>query len=145
MTADDIIKNESVAYRDMLDARNVRTPCSKCSGYGWRRHSSSSWRCGMGCSGPDVCNYCLGSGDEHRHGIDLRATDSEKESSVHAEAAELLAKAYRVELDEFIASELDRISRKRTTTLEIDALCRALARTLRRMLGAVDAGKGGAK
>lgn len=56
--------------------RGVRDPCPKCHGAGVRSYgSTSTWHGGMGgCAiTKDVCDTCWGSGDEHRHGEDLRA------------------------------------------------------------------------
>jgi hypothetical protein len=60
--------------------RNIETLCTVCSGAGVRAYSSTTgWHGGIGgqmmISG--VCDHCWGSGDEHRHGADLRRIESE--------------------------------------------------------------------
>ncbi len=56
-------------------ARGVLDPCDACRGLGVRMYSSgATWRGGMGVASSeyDVCDVCWGSGDAHRHGVDLR-------------------------------------------------------------------------
>jgi hypothetical protein len=61
--------------QDFMDWRNIETLCTKCSGAGVRAYGNTTgWRGGIGGSmvTSDVCDHCWGSGDEHRHGADLR-------------------------------------------------------------------------
>lgn len=63
-------------WRRFCEWRGVEVPCPKCHGSGIRMYSSTAtWRGGIGgqmCTS-DICDKCWGSGDEHRHGVDLRA------------------------------------------------------------------------
>lgn len=58
--------------------RNVDDPCPRCHGWGVCSYSSTAtWRGGMGGQSftSDICDVCWGSGDEHRHGTDIRALE----------------------------------------------------------------------
>lgn len=64
------------AWHVLLEERGVETPCSQCSGLGVRAYgSTATWRGGIGGQAitRGVCDHCWGSGDEHLHGVDLRA------------------------------------------------------------------------
>lgn len=77
--------------RWLCEERDVNDPCQVCHGTGVRTYpNTATWRRG-GLSGQqitsDVCDRCWGSGDEHRHGADLRKLHG------HARSMELKLKA----------------------------------------------------
>ena len=62
--------------------RGFDTPCSVCHGTGVQSYSSTAtWQGGFGGQAftTDVCDHCWGSGDEHRHGANLRELRAEVE------------------------------------------------------------------
>ena len=66
-----------------LDWRGVQDPCWVCCGSGVRDYgSTSTWRGGVGGQmiTTDVCDHCWGTGDEYRHGADLRKLYTQLES-----------------------------------------------------------------
>lgn len=69
-------------YEWMFYHRNIETPCTKCSGFGRRAYANTTtWRGGIGgqmITG-GVCDHCWGSGDENRHGTNLRELYAELE------------------------------------------------------------------
>jgi DnaJ-class molecular chaperone len=59
----------------LWEYRDIETPCKKCNGTGIICYgSTSTFMGGIGGSAMTngVCNHCWGSGDEHRHGADLK-------------------------------------------------------------------------
>lgn len=63
-------------FREFLEWRGIEEPCKRCGGSGNRVYgSTSTWRGGMGGASmtADVCDHCWGTGDESRHGVNLRA------------------------------------------------------------------------
>lgn len=82
--------NREDFHREMLRSRGVVIPCEKCRGAGVHSYSSgATWRGGAGTASFewDVCDRCWGSGDEHRHGLDLRELTAQRakweEDQVH--------------------------------------------------------------
>lgn len=86
-------------YAWVWDRRGVETPCKKCSGFGHRAYgNTATWRGGKGgqmITG-GVCDHCWGSGDELRHGANLR----ELFNKLDSQAREL--KRQREILDELL-------------------------------------------
>jgi hypothetical protein len=108
-------------YRRFLRWRGVKEPCPKCSGRGCYAYSNgATWRGGMGTTSPewDVCDVCWGTGDEHRHGVDLRKQREQFNATVALEAGKHLSLGVggigetRPAI-EAIADELDRLARGR--------------------------------
>lgn len=61
---------------EFLAWRGVDAPCKECNGSGMKVYgSTATWLGGIGgCAMTnDVCDHCWGTGDEHRHGFNLRA------------------------------------------------------------------------
>lgn len=86
--------------------RGVDDPCTKCQGAGVRSYSSTAtWRGGMGgCMiTTDVCDRCWGSGDEHRHGEDLRALYAAKKKWEEDQTFEYLTQRFGLNLRGFRA------------------------------------------
>lgn len=88
----------------------------------------------------DVCDLCWGTGDEHRHGVDLRKQRDEEDARVHKRAAVLLAWSVGSTWDvtkpalNAIADELERLSRGRKERPRFFYdLCSSLVKTLRSM------------
>lgn len=80
MTPQDLRKqavtDRDTYYADFLEDRGIEVVCTKCSGLGTRGYASTAtWRGGVGgmMITQDVCDHCWGSGDENKHGADLRA------------------------------------------------------------------------
>jgi len=133
---------DSPEYKRVLHYRGVETPCPICKGLGWKAYAKGcTWHGGVGTNmiAYDVCDTCWGSGDAHRHGIDLRELYATMDRQIAEGAMALLASAAGANL-EFtkpttlaIAEELNRLSRSRKVRpAYFRAMCEALARTLRR-------------
>jgi len=59
----------------ICDYRGVSTPCEQCEGIGTRTYANTAtWRGGIGgqMMTVAVCDGCWGTGDAHRHGVNLR-------------------------------------------------------------------------
>lgn len=87
--------NREAIHRALLDWRGVEDPCKACAGAGVRSYgSTSTWRGGIGGQmiTQDVCDTCWGTGDEHRHGANLRAVLAERRAMTERECAEWLAR-----------------------------------------------------
>lgn len=83
------------AYRWMLDFRGIKEPCMRCGGAGRRAYgSTSTWRGGIGGAAitEDVCDACWGTGDDARHGVNLRALEVTRRDWEAAQCAHWLAK-----------------------------------------------------
>lgn len=140
-----------IAEFNILRRRGVIVPCTRCNGLGWRAYSSgSTWRGGMGTTSIayDVCDVCWGSGDQHRHGVDLRKLEAEEADRVAFRASTLLADRCGVHLSvlwpalEELAKELDAAGRQRRPRPSgWDAVTRSLARMLREMVAAAARGE----
>lgn len=84
------------AFRAFIQHRGVDVPCQSCRGLGTRLYgSTATWHGGAGGQTvtTDICDRCWGSGDEERHGVNLR-TLATKDAEVaaqklRADAAEL--------------------------------------------------------
>lgn len=123
--------------------RGVDDPCPRCKGAGVHIYGSgSTWRGGMGTASMawDVCDVCWGTGDEHRHGVDLRAQRDGENQRVHERAAELLSWSVGSHLNitqpaiNAIADELERLSRGRKERPRFFYdLCASLVSMLRKM------------
>ena len=64
-----------VFFEDMLQRRDITSPCQECEGYGVRAYpSTATWHRGAGGQmiTSDVCDRCWGSGDAVKRGVDLR-------------------------------------------------------------------------
>lgn len=73
--------NIETTIRTVLRHRGVETPCPACKGLGARMYSSgATWRGGMGVASMtyDVCDTCWGSGDKHRHGVNIRELEAKR-------------------------------------------------------------------
>ena len=128
--------------RWMLHHRGVDTPCPKCHGFGSLSYSSgSTWGGGMGtCSFAwDVCDTCWGTGDEHRHGVNLRELRDNENRRVAERAVALLVSAAECRLADVrpavleLIAELDKLARgrkKRATWFHV--VCSSLADKLRK-------------
>lgn len=142
MTDDDVL--------DLLRTRRgVLAPCAKCYGWGVCFYSSTAtWRGGMGGQAVtrDVCDLCWGSGDSVERGTDLRALAGkiralEIESSRRwfSERSGAAMSSMRPHMLA-VASELDRMARKRTAPAGLDLFwhrryVEALASVLRELVG----------
>lgn len=76
MTEDERMGERERCFQDFLIYRDIETPCTVCSGFGVRGYgSTATWHggCGGATCTSDICDHCWGSGDEFRHGVDLRA------------------------------------------------------------------------
>lgn len=132
----------SPEYKKILHFRGIETPCDTCKGLGSRIYAKgSTWRGGAGTNmyAYDVCDVCWGSGDSHRHGVDLRELYATMDRKIAEGAATLLASSAGADMSYTrpatlaIADELDRLSRSRKERPEyFRTMCEALARTLRR-------------
>ena len=74
------------AYQYLLEIRGVDVPCTKCRGTGVNVYgSTSTWRGGIGGAAmtTDVCASCWGTGDAHRHGVNLKELTSELKDLRH--------------------------------------------------------------
>lgn len=131
-------------YSMFLRWRGVRTPCTKCNGSGVCIYSSTAtWRGGMGGASMtrDVCDGCWGTGDQDRHGVDLRAQRDNWNHAVAKAAGELLSGSVGASLlvtrdaVEAIAGELEKMSngRKPRPRFYYDIVT-SLAKTLRKMV-----------
>jgi len=119
--------------------------CTKCRGSGVRIYSSTAtWRGGMGGAAMtrDVCDECWGTGDQDRHGVDLRAQRDNWNQSVATEAGKLLSESVGGYLTvthpaiNAIAGELEKLASGRTHATRapfFDDLAKSLAKTLRKM------------
>ena len=130
-------------FAEFLRMRGVETPCSKCGGLGTHIYgSTSTWRGGIGgcmCT-KGVCNHCWGSGDEHRHGDDLRAFEARIKAQREYEVAEYVARATGTWLPncydgiEAVCQLLDDASkstRRKPRPSGFDEACHILSSTLR--------------
>lgn len=92
---------EREGFRDrLLEWRGVETACASCGGSGQRAYgSTSTWRGRGGGQSitQDVCDRCWGTGDERRHGADLRELHSrvDKAVAVEREACAEIASVHR--------------------------------------------------
>lgn len=131
------------SYKLFLQWRGVRTPCPKCNGSGVRIYSSTAtWQGGMGGAAMTraVCDECWGSGDQDRHGVDLRAQQDKWEYAVANAAGKLLSESVGGYLTvchpaiTAIAGELEKMSngRKSRPPYYYD-LAMTLAKSLRKM------------
>ena len=67
--------------RLLCHRRGIDDLCPACRGWGVRTYgSTATWRGGMGGAMMtlDVCDKCWGTGDEHRHGTDIRALEAQR-------------------------------------------------------------------
>jgi hypothetical protein len=122
-------------------ARRVETPCHKCQALGGKWYSSgSTWRGGMGtcmCEW-DVCDYCWGSGDEHKHWTNIRALEATEKERIQ-EATEkywfnktgsyLFSKA----VFDDIVTLLEKETRRHKVGEHYVAVCTLLAKALKEM------------
>lgn len=77
------------AFRAFIEHRGVDVPCQSCRGLGTRLYgSTATWHGGAGGQTvtTDICDRCWGSGDEERHGVNLR-TLAGKDAEVAAAVA----------------------------------------------------------
>ena len=62
-------------YWHYVQSRGVNVPCPVCDGTGTREYpDTGTWRHSAGdqIKTTDVCDWCWGSGDEHRHWTNIR-------------------------------------------------------------------------
>ncbi len=81
---------------DLLQWRNIKTPCPICRGAGGYWYgSTSTWRGGIGGAAMTwgVCDTCWGSGDEHHHWMDLRKLQATEDARVLLQAARVFTDA----------------------------------------------------
>lgn len=130
-----------------LEWRGVEAPCSTCGGSGRRAYANTAtWRGGIGgCAiTDDVCDHCWGSGDEFRHGVDLRAQRAEFDASVRRAAEAFLTDRlgscfYPGETFDQIVELLEAQTRKRSVSYQFKEVCGHLARAIRGMGKRTDA------
>ena len=70
----------------VLEMRGVEYLCEKCHGVGVRAYGNTSgWRGGIGGQviTSDTCDSCWGTGDEYRHGVNLRQLRYKSVGEVH--------------------------------------------------------------
>ena len=130
--------------RKFMKWRGVEFPCQRCRGAGVYHYGhGSTWRGGMGtASGAwDVCNVCWGTGDEHRHGVNLREQQDEETKRIAKRAGELLADSVGANFGSTehairaIADELEKLSRGRKERPRFFYdLCASLVKTFRAMV-----------
>lgn len=137
------------ALDQVLRIRGVEVACETCHGLGVRGYgSTATWRGGQGGARPqkDVCDACWGTGDAHRHGVNLRKMAEEERARVAEAALHLFADKAGIALETMrpavheLAKELDALSRKSRVTRPpwFGMLCELMAKTLREGLNAAE-------
>lgn len=147
MTATDL----QAAVDHVLRLRGVETPCETCHGLGTKRYpDSGTWRPKVGivlrAFTHDVCDTCWGSGDAHRHGVNLREQEATFNARVAERALSLFADKAGVGLGTIrpaalaVANELDGLSRMKNKVRVpwFSLVCEQVAKALRE---GVDAAK----
>jgi len=119
-------------HKAFLFWRGVDTPCGQCGGSGRRTYgSTSTWKGGLGgCAmTDDVCDCCWGTGDQNRHGVNLRDL-----MNLHKEIANLRAaigtpEVYAGIITEVLEAELDQTRKELTDErrARVDAEGQAMA------------------
>ncbi len=85
-------------FRSFLECRGIESMCVRCGGFGWRIYgNTATWHGGIAgqmLTG-DICDHCWGTGDENRHGVDLRKLSKSKtvDAALLREARGLLVAA----------------------------------------------------
>lgn len=113
----------------LLHMRGVDEPCSVCHGFGTRQYSSTAtWHGGVGGAAMtvDVCDTCWGTGDEFRHGADLRAASLQRRQWEDSQCLQYFARKIGCTLSMThdhmiaIAEILEREERRRKTPFDHD-------------------------
>lgn len=136
-------EERQAVFDEFIADRGVDTPCENCNGLGTICYpDSNTWRESSGrvvlrMFTHDVCNVCWGTGDEHRHGVNLQEIEATTNLRIAQVTVDRLARVAGATLKvsrkavDALREQLELLAQKgKEYPPYFSKICRALADTL---------------